>query len=134
MSMSSIFDRFIEFFLKKNYDINKGGNMNLKKLRKSLGMTQQNMAEYLNIARSTYNGYELNLFEPDITTLKRLADLYNVSIDYLCDHETKGALELGQLNEMQKDYILTSLRLNVIYFAQAYGFVKGLQQKQQNGN
>jgi transcriptional regulator with XRE-family HTH domain len=55
----------------------------LKELRKNAHKTQQDLADYLEIARGTYAHYEINRREPDITTIKKLADYYKVTTDYL---------------------------------------------------
>lgn len=46
-------------------------------------LTQQALAEELNITRATYARYETGDNEPDIETLISLAKFYNVSIEYL---------------------------------------------------
>jgi transcriptional regulator with XRE-family HTH domain len=55
----------------------------LKKMRESKKLSQQQLAEKLNINRSTYARYELNQTQPDYETLQRLADFYDVSTDYI---------------------------------------------------
>lgn len=55
----------------------------LKSKRKSLKMTQEKIAELLNINRVTYQGYETNKHKPDIETLAKLADILETSTDYL---------------------------------------------------
>ncbi|MFL2072787.1 helix-turn-helix domain-containing protein [Marinilactibacillus psychrotolerans] len=55
----------------------------LKMLRKEKGLTQGDMAEILEIARTTYANYEQGTREPDNRILNRLADFFIVSIDYL---------------------------------------------------
>ncbi|MGN1222270.1 MAG: helix-turn-helix domain-containing protein [Christensenellales bacterium] len=62
--------------------------MKLKYLRKENKLKQKQLADYLNVAESTYRSYENCTNEPSIETLKKLADFYKVSIDYLCDHPT----------------------------------------------
>ncbi|MBT9282088.1 MAG: helix-turn-helix domain-containing protein [Hydrogenibacillus schlegelii] len=52
-------------------------------LRKSRGLTQQEIADKLKISRSTYAQYELGRRRPDYETLLGLANIFNVSIDYL---------------------------------------------------
>lgn len=58
--------------------------MRIRELRKSLGLTQQEVANRLNIERTSYARYESGCREPDIATLIQLADLFQVSLDYLC--------------------------------------------------
>lgn len=57
----------------------------LKDLREAKGLRQQDLAEYLGVARGTYGHYEINRREPDLKTLKKLANFYNVSMDYFLD-------------------------------------------------
>lgn len=60
----------------------------LRKLRKQMDMTQEQVAKNLNIVRSTYAYYETGKTCPDFTTVVRLAHLFNVTTDYLLDAET----------------------------------------------
>ncbi len=55
----------------------------LKALRKEKGYTQGQVAIYCDITEKTYQNYELMTREPKIEILIRIADFYNVSLDYL---------------------------------------------------
>ncbi len=55
----------------------------LKKCRKEKGLTQAQAAIYCDITEKTYQNYELMTREPKLEILVRIADLYDVSIDYL---------------------------------------------------
>lgn len=55
----------------------------LKNLRKTRMIPQKDIAEYLGISVSAYQYYEAGKNEPCIARLIMLADLFNVSIDYL---------------------------------------------------
>jgi len=55
----------------------------LKELRKEKNLTQEELAKILGISRSTIAGYETERKEPDYETLKKIADFFNVSTDYL---------------------------------------------------
>lgn len=55
----------------------------LKELRSSFGWTQQDAADRLGISRANYSHVENNRNEPDNELLVKLANLYDVSIDYL---------------------------------------------------
>jgi len=52
-------------------------------------LTQKKLAEDLHVAASTLGNYAQNSSEPDFDMLKRLADYFNVSTDYLLDHHPK---------------------------------------------
>lgn len=56
----------------------------LKELREDLGLKQEDIAKKLNIGRSTYANYESGAAEPNISILIDLANIYNVSVDYIC--------------------------------------------------
>ena len=55
----------------------------LIKLREEKKLTKKEVAEFLKIDQSTYGKYELGKREPDYDTLLRLADFFEVSVDYL---------------------------------------------------
>lgn len=59
--------------------------MRLKEIRKSRGVTQLKLAMDLNISQNTISRYETGEREADYATLIRLADYFNVSIDYLLE-------------------------------------------------
>ncbi len=55
----------------------------LKECRKAKGYTQGQVAIYCDITEKTYQNYELMTREPKLDILIKIADLFNVSIDYL---------------------------------------------------
>ncbi len=55
----------------------------LRKCREEAGLTQIKVAIYCDITVNTYQNYELDVHEPKVSILMRIARLYNVSIDYL---------------------------------------------------
>lgn len=55
----------------------------LKKLRKEHEYTQDFLADYLNVTRPAIGYYEKGTNEPPLQTLIKLADLYQVSLDWL---------------------------------------------------
>jgi transcriptional regulator with XRE-family HTH domain len=61
---------------------------NLKRLRTSRGLTQNDLALYLNVTRPTIAGYETKGKEPDYKTLIQLSEYFDVSIDYLVKGST----------------------------------------------
>jgi len=55
----------------------------LKKLRKAKGITQKAVHEYLDIHERAYRRYEISQFTPHHETFLKLADYFEVSLDYL---------------------------------------------------
>lgn len=58
---------------------------NLGMLRKNSGLTQQQIADYLSINRSTYTKYETGVSEPSIVTIQKLAELFSVNVNTLIE-------------------------------------------------
>lgn len=98
--------------------------MNIKTLRKQLNKTQQDIANDLNISRQNYSRYESENVEPDIKTLKNLADYFNVSLDYLCGRTWNN--NIGYIPEEKKEVIKIILQLNEINTIKILGFASGL--------
>lgn len=55
----------------------------LKILRQEKNVLQKDIANYLNISASAYGFYEQGKRTPDANIIKKLADYFNVSVDYL---------------------------------------------------
>ncbi|MFW5805562.1 MAG: XRE family transcriptional regulator [Bacteroidales bacterium] len=58
-------------------------NKNIKFLRKRNNRTQNQVAEEMNIKRSTLSGYENNVAEPGLDTLIRFSDYFNLPLDII---------------------------------------------------
>lgn len=58
----------------------------MKQLRAERNITQQELADLLRVGRSTVAGYEVKGKQPDNARLCQIADLFDVSVDYLLGH------------------------------------------------
>ena len=58
-------------------------NDKIKTLRKEKNISQEDLAKALGLSRSTIAGYETNKRKPDINTIHKIADFFNISVDYL---------------------------------------------------
>ena len=63
-------------------------NERLKRCRNLIGLTQEQIAIELGIKRPTYTKYETGENLPDYNTLIKLAELFNVTTDYLLGRES----------------------------------------------
>lgn len=63
--------------------------MRLRDLREDRDLTQTQIADYLKIRQNTYSQYENGKREIPLDFLWKLADYYNVSIDYLIGRTDK---------------------------------------------
>ena len=63
----------------------------IRELREDFDMTQSAVAMLLKIGQRTYCDYELGKTRIPVDSLITLAELYNVSMDYICGiSDTKG--------------------------------------------
>lgn len=61
----------------------------LKQCRKEKGLTQREVAIYCDITEKAYQNYELMTREPRLEVLIKIADLFDVSLDYLSGRTDK---------------------------------------------
>ena len=73
----------------------------LKILRKKKGLTQQEVAELLNVGRVTYTKWEKGNREPNFENLSMLACIFDVSLDYLLGDYLQKAR--SERNEVEYD-------------------------------
>ncbi len=79
---------------------------NLKLLRQTAGVSQQKIADVVMVSQQSINKYENHNVEPDIETLIKIADFFDVSVDYLVGRndikEVAGELNLSDLSEQDR--------------------------------
>ena len=63
----------------------------LKKLRKENHITQEVLAAKIGVERSSIGKYEASGVIPSIDVLIKIADIFNVTLDYLLGRETFGS-------------------------------------------
>lgn len=59
--------------------------MRLRELRKAHGISQLKLSLELNMSQNTISRYETGEREPGINELIKIADYFNVSVDYLIE-------------------------------------------------
>ena len=59
----------------------------IRELREDCDLTQTALADYLGVRQTTYSKYELGRIEVPVEVLIKLADYYQVSLDYLVGRE-----------------------------------------------
>lgn len=78
-------------------------------LRKEKGVTQKDLAEYLQISRQAYANYEAGNRSPDFETLIKISEYFDVTVDYLLGKDTKPQkekpTEYSELSENRKKLI-----------------------------
>lgn len=98
---------------------------NLIQLRKAHNLTQLNLAEKLNYSDKAVSKWERADTLPDIETLKAIADLYNISVDYLLKehNETDTPIIVTKPKEVYNHIIITSLSITLVWFIALLIFV-----------
>ncbi len=80
-------------------------SMNFRNERKKKGLTQEQIAEVLNISYQAVSKWETAASLPDISMLVVIADYFGVSIDYLLGYDMgKQAKEIDETIEIAKNY------------------------------
>ena len=82
-------------------------NMRLKELRLANGLTQKELAKSIEVGRTTISEYESGKIVPKHEGLLKLANYFNVSVDYLTGVSDTPATR--QSNEHELDKLLNTL-------------------------
>lgn len=95
---------------------------NLRFLRDKFGLTQEALAEMLNVSRQAYSNYELGKRSPDLDTLLYLTRLYQVSLEdlALCNVRSLPSSVSGIAEEKTPYHILAKDKKtdNTIYLSE----------------
>ena len=65
----------------------------IKKIRKEKGLTQEKLAEMLNVEAATISNYEKDKRNPKIKMLMKISEILNVELDYLLGRDKMVARE-----------------------------------------
>ena len=82
----------------------------LKALRKQTGMSQEKLAEKLNVSRQAITKWETDAGIPDIENLKAISALFAISIDELLSNERGAKKESDYLYESVTEYDIGELK------------------------
>ena len=89
-------------------------------LRKKNGLSQEELAEKVGVARQTISKWELGETSPDLKQSKELSKIFNVSLDELTDNDVKDILvEKTSNTENLAGLILKLIKLIIIFIIAA---------------
>ena len=71
----------------------------IKAMREKNNMTQAELARYLGITRSSVNAWELGISTPSTQYIVELANLFQVSTDYLLNVDVTASISVAGLSE-----------------------------------
>lgn len=72
-------------------------------LRKSAGMSQEELAEKLNVSRQAISRWEMGTAMPDVVNILQLSKLFHVTTDYLLNEEYESDADLPQVRAVKAD-------------------------------
>ncbi len=78
-------------------------SQNIKLLRKRKGRTQDELANYLGMFRSTLSGYENEVAKPSVEILNTFSEYFNIAIDTLIKIDL-SALPESQISQLERGY------------------------------
>ncbi len=85
-------------------------------LRKNTKMSQEKLAEKLNVTRQTISNWELGQTLPDIEQTKEISKIFNITLDELVDNDVKDVL-VEKVNNTQEDVNKIEKKLKIILSA-----------------
>ena len=90
----------------------------LAKLRKERKLTQQELADLLNVTNKTISKWETNTTAPDIDTLKRISQVLKVPVDVLLGNSKLTVTDSHNKHKLTKKklILLLSLLLVLLFF------------------
>ncbi len=74
----------------------------LKELRKQYGISQSELGQMLGVSNTAIYSWEINRTQPPIDSIKKIADFFQVSTDYLLGIEIDGLEEIEQIKRLLK--------------------------------
>lgn len=97
---------------------------NIIDLRKKMGLTQAELAEKINYSDKAVSKWECGDAVPDIAVLKRLAEILNVTVDYLLqeEHEQKPVHETSKTIK-RNQRIITALSVSLVWLISTLIFI-----------
>lgn len=90
----------------------------LKEVRMKLNLTQEQVAEELFVSRQTISNWENEKSYPDILSIIKLSDLYNISLDELLKGDQKMIEHLDVSTNVVKSNkkLIGAIILNILLF------------------
>jgi len=91
---------------------------NIIDLRKSMNLTQAELAKKLNYSDKAISKWERSESIPDVTVLKKIVDMFGVTMDYLFEEEHKASTQNCQTITKQKkrNHLIISLLSATLVF------------------
>lgn len=80
-------------------------NERIRALRLAKGISQVDLAAMLNVSKQSVSNWENDNIQPSIDMLMYIADIFNVSTDYLLGRELDRQLDTDKLTDKELEHI-----------------------------
>ena len=100
---------------------------NISELRSEDGITQSKLAQVLNYSDKAVSKRERGESLPDITVLKKIADYFGVTVDYLltAEHQDYDEKRINKSRAAKRNnFIITGLAFSLVWFIATFLFVE----------
>ena len=87
----------------------------ITELRKQKGWSQSELANKINASREAIGKYERNEAVPSVETAKNIADVFDVSLDYLVGDVLKPSFDKRMIERLQDFELLTEEDKNHLF-------------------
>lgn len=106
-------------------DLKKVIAQNIIELRRSMNMTQAELAQKLNYSDKAVSKWERGESIPDVIIVKRIADLFGVPVDYLMtsEHTPKEKLNWMSIIKKRNHLIIALLSTALVFLVATFAFV-----------
>jgi Predicted transcriptional regulators len=94
---------------------------NIKRFREDKHITQEELAEHLNVSRQAVSNWECGKTEPDIETLHKIATFLDISVEELIYGEKKQYNIINQIASSDKK--TTGIGLNILGFGSCLSMI-----------
>lgn len=106
-------------------DIKQIISTNITDLRTAKGLTQIELAEKLNYSDKAISKWERGESLPDVTVLKQLADIFDVTLDYLVQpgHDRRKISQLNRSGKVRNHGFITGMSIILVWLVATLVFI-----------
>ncbi|MBQ4154203.1 MAG: helix-turn-helix transcriptional regulator [Clostridia bacterium] len=106
-------------------DIKQIISTNITDLRTAKGLTQIELAEKLNYSDKAISKWERGESLPDVTVLKQLADIFDVTLDYLVQpgHDRRKISQLNRSGRVRNHGFITGMSIILVWLVATLVFI-----------
>lgn len=81
----------------------------MRELRKNKNVSQEEIGDFFGVAKQTISNWENNITEPTMETIKKMAEYFKVTTDYLLGFNQEDKDKISKLETVLKEYGIDDL-------------------------